>query len=546
MHRRLSRLLFRPRNLAVAVTLAVVAGACSISTPEPVAIETASDTRSEALADSSPADESTPPAAPAATPAEEPAATPADSPTPDAESDSEPEQTDAESSSGTPNLTNGAIGASGVGDEYYAHLGNGGYDVLHYDLFIRFDPDSRAIDARATIELVPTEDLATFNLDFVGLEVTDITVDATPAQFSRSGGELTITAPETLFADLPATVEVAYNGVPDEVPSIAFPGSGWQDYGTTVIVAGEPEGAAGWFPVNDHPIDKATYSFTIVVPEGLEAAANGELISSETQDGETSWVFESDHPQASYLTTLIIGDLIFDDDGEVDNGAGMPVSIRHAYARAVADLADATMAKTGDMVTFFAELFGPYPFDEYGTAVVDAELGFALETQTLSVFGSDLLGTSPGIEAIVAHELAHQWFGNHVSVAEWQDIWLNEGFATYSQYLWAEQNPAFDIDAAMRSFSGVPDIAVPPGTPPVDDLFHSTIYLRGALTLHSLRRDVGDQVFFDIVRTWIETYGGANATTEEFVALAEAEAGKDLGEFFDAWLYANGLPALNF
>lgn len=526
------------RTVAVALALALAASSCRIGTPEPVAVESAA----QQPATAAPIDEppaATPQPAETSDPTATEPATPNPAPTPPPTEQADPAR------AGTPS-DGGAIGASGLGDVYYSHLGNGGYDVASYDLTLRFDPETRAIDANIIIDLTPSELLDTFNLDLVGLTVGSVVVGGTPAAFVRDGGELIIDPPEPLAASTSTLVEIAYTGVPDEVPSVAFPGSGWQDYGSAIIVAGEPEGAAGWFPVNDHPLDKATYRFTIIVPEGLEAAANGLLVESTTTNGETSWVYESADPQASYLTTLLIGDLTLVDDGTVDNGAGDPVIIRHAYETTIATLAAATMERTGDMIEVFSEVFGPYPFEAYGTAVIDAPLGYALETQTLSVFGSDLLGTTPNIEAIVAHELAHQWFGDHVSVGEWSDIWLNEGFATYAQFLWLEEDRGFDIDAQLRQFAGSPGLNVPPGAPPVDDLFHNTIYVRGAITLHALRHVIGDESFFALVQEWVEMFGGGNVTTPDFIETAERVAGQDLGEFFDAWLFDQTMPELNF
>jgi len=430
-------------------------------------------------------------------------------------------------------------GASGLGDSYYPHLGNGGYDVSQYDLAIDFNDVSRTVDATARLTLTPDTRLDTFNLDFDGLTIAAVRVDSTDATWVRDGTELTITPAIALVAGAPAAVEIDYSGRPGPTGGSSGPG-GWQDTGTAIFVAGEPEGAAGWYPVNDHPLDKATYRFEITVADGLD--------NSTTANGRTTWVWESNDPQASYLTTLMIGDLSFVNTGTADGGPGnREVPIRHVFESTIATDAEATMAPTAAMLEYFSGIFGPYPFEAYGAAVVDEPFGWALETQTLSVFGSNLVDPGGSTEAIVAHELAHQWFGDHVSLGRWTDIWLNEGFATYSQWLWrADQDPDFDLHQFMTSLrnNNVSRLAVPPGDPSPTDLFDRSVYWRGALALHALRRTIGDPNFFELLAQWVSRFGGANATTTDFVLLAEEIADRDLDALFADWIYAPAVPVL--
>jgi aminopeptidase N len=245
---------------------------------------------------------------------------------------------------------------------------------------------------------------------------------------------------------------------------------------------------------------------------------------------------------ASYLTTLLIGDIELVDAGEV-NG----VTIRHAFASSRSELAKADFAVVPGILDVFERLFGPHPFEVYGAAVVDAEIGFALETQTLSVFSGDLVTGDGQFEFVIAHELAHEWFGNNVSVADWSDIWLNEGFATYAEFLWFEASvPGYDIDAQVRFAHGdqplVSDVLV--GDPGGFDLFDAAVYNRGGITLHALRRTIGDDAFFATLQTFNERFGGGNVTTQDFIDVAEEISGQDLVDFFDAWLYQAELPDL--
>jgi len=451
---------------------------------------------------------------------------------------------DENEASATPAVA-ATAGAAGAGDNYYPGYGNGGYDVDSYDLVIDWDHDQRVMDSTATIVMTATQDLSSFNLDLIGFDVSSITVNGRAATFERDGRELIITPAAPLELDSLATVEVAYAGAPSPVESVGFPffAGGWTDLGDSIVVAGEPEGAAGWYPVNAHPIDKATYRVEVTADSDIAVASNGTQVSVTENGDLTTWVYESAFPQAHYLTTLAIGNLLPHQGAPSLSG----VPVRHFFDERVFDDSVITMERTHEMIDAFESMFGPYPFENYGSVVVDGDLGFALETQTLSVFGSDLIARDGSTEFIVAHELAHQWFGNHVSPGQWSDIWLNEGFASYSEYLWLEASvPGFDIDQAIRNEHDRAGsfLDTPAGAPPRDDLFNASIYRRGGFTLHALRTTIGDDMFFQLLATYVEEFGGGSAFTSDFIGLAEDISGQDLDSFFDAWLFANELPDL--
>jgi aminopeptidase N len=555
----------------------------------------------------------------------------------------------------TPAPASCTAGSSGIGDPYYPLLGNSGYDVQHYTLDLDLDVAGAAITTgTATIDAIALLDLCAFNLDFLGLEIDAITVDGQPAPFTRRSGELTVDPAMPLPAGARFSTEIAYHGRPigQEAPTVGTLlgdilgailggaeqktgpeegeqyGSGWWRGREEIFIAGEPAGAESWFPVNGHPADKATYTLRLTVPEPYSVVSNGILTETiPTQTGTTT-VWESRNPMASYLVTLHAGRLT----SEVRQGPhGLP--IRTAFAASVPRGQRVMFDRMPQMIDYFESVFGPYPFEAAGGTVVGAPIPFALETQTLSTFGQiPLLGNTrltgadlAGVEAIVAHELAHQWFGDAVSLLRWQDIWLNEGFATYAQILWLEhtegvaalnnhvayiyafhaalapfQDPehlatlnAQDVVEGYRYFSrrflatavgdqflrdyqqglgaatvadlenitgeeglaqlaalGVtadyfPGPAARTGDPGPTELFSPTIvYERGALTLHALRLTVGDEAFFTILRAWTVRFHNGNATTEDFIALAEEISGEQLDDFFDAWLFAPALPAL--
>ena len=434
-----------------------------------------------------------------------------------------------------PSPTDG--GASGVGDPYYPDLGNGGYDVDHYTLDLQWAPDEGRIDGITTIEATATDDLETFNLDLVALEASEVTVDDEPAESSAEGErELVITPPQPIAEGDDFTVQVTYGGEPEPLPGLLGGLGGWQTDGEEVYVASEPDGAATFFPNNDHPSDKASYTIDVTAPDDLDVIANGVGADPETNDdGTRTWRFEQEQPMASYLVQVGIANFDFD---ESESSDGVP--IRNAVDADVSDLAE-QLDPTGDIVDYYAELFGPYPFDVVGSVVVDEDLGFALETQTLVLFGGTFID-----EQVLAHELAHQWFGNAVSPATWQDIWLNEGFAVYGEWLWTDHadGGSGDLDEVALEYGSTAGsfLDVPPTDPGADDLFNQSVYFRGALTLHALREAVGDDAFFEILTTWVETYSGESATTADFEALAEEVSGDDLDDLFDAWLRSDELP----
>jgi aminopeptidase N len=440
-------------------------------------------------------------------------------------------------------------GAPGLGDTLFPSLGNGGYDVLHYTIDLTVDETLSGLDGVAALDLLPTQPLSAFNLDFAGLMVESVTVNGTPATFARVPPELTITPAEPLAAGEQARVEIAYRG--QAITRSGFSG-GWARHEAGVFVASQPGGAQNWFPVNDHPLDKATYTFIITVPAPYVVAANGFLKdTAASADGEQiTYVWSIEHPMASYLATVNIGDFAVRYD---QTARGLP--IRNYFPVALADEGERVFSQTDDMLDYFETIFGPYPFDVYGVVVADADLAFALETQTLSLFGRNILsptgwGGPEMAQEVVAHELAHQWFGNSVALTDWRDLWLNEGFASYAQVLWIEyRNGAEAAEDKLRAWYSILDNAMvrlggagAPGNPPANNLFNSAVYLRGGWTLHALRLAVGDDTFFETLRTYAARYQHANATTADFIAVAEQVSGQDLDALFDAWLYQIALP----
>jgi aminopeptidase N len=428
-------------------------------------------------------------------------------------------------------------GADGLGDPYYPQAGNGGYDVQSYDLDLTWDPDQGRLDGIATIDAVATQSLSSFDLDLMGLTVSEATVDDAAATAEAEGeSELVVTPADAIEEGAEFTARIAYGGQPAPTGGLLADLDGWQSDGREVFVASEPLGAATFFPANDHPSDKASYTLRITAPDDLSVVANGTLsCTTSNDDGTRTWEFDAPAPMASYLVQVVIANLRIEESTSPD---GVP--IRHAIDDNVYEAGLAAMEGTGEMIDYFADLFGPYPFDVYGGVVIDQDIGFALETQTLSLFPTGIDQT------FTAHELAHQWFGDDVSVATWQDIWLNEGFATYAEWLWSDHAGLIALDTNVEAAGGLGSILdLPPANPGADNLFDESVYARGALTLHVLRHQMGDDAFFELLQSWVETYGGESASTADFEALAAEIAGENLTPLFDAWLRSDELPSLD-
>ena len=445
-------------------------------------------------------------------------------------------------------------GAPGVGDKDYPTYGNGGYDVRHYDLDIAYDPATDRLEGEASISAKATQTLCSFNLDLVGLAVRRVEVNGRRASWSRSGQELTVTPKRPLKKRHRFKVEATYDGVPVE---FVLPGfdppirTGFMATPDGANVIGQPEVAASWYPVNDHPIDKASYSFEVKVPDGYEVVANGFLRDRDHRRGSTTWKWIAREPMASYLATIDIGAW---DVHRWRTDSGLPVydAVDSALTGGLRQEIDSSLARQGEVLDLLSAAFGPYPFSTVG-AIVDNQddLFFALETQTRPVYSKlfwlDNAGNPVNGDSVVVHELAHQWFGDDVAVARWQDIWLNEGFATYAEWLWEEYEArATPQETFQASYDAIPADdpfwAVVIGDPGVDFLFDNAVYVRGAMTLQALRNEVGDEIFWEIIRGWAATKSGGNGTTEEFIAYAEQVSGEQLDELFETWLYTPQKP----
>ncbi|MFJ4771372.1 M1 family metallopeptidase [Streptomyces uncialis] len=455
------------------------------------------------------------------------------------------------------------VGADGVGDPYFPRMGNGGYDVTHYALTLDYDPGPRRLTGTATLTARAVRDLTAFNLDLLGLTVESVTVDGDRARTSHEGQELTVRPGTALKKGADFRTTVRYAGRPRTITDPDGSEEGWLPTADGALALGEPTGSMAWFPGNHHPSDKASYDISVTVPDGLTAVSNGEPRGHRTENGRTTFVWHSSEPLASYTATVAVGrykvttsqitaDRLTESDGIKTTDGRRRLPVYTAVDPVEADASRKALARIPDIVAWGERSFGPYPFSSTG-AIVDREgdAGYALETQTRPVYAG-----APDT-VLVVHELAHQWYGDSVTPKTWRDMWLNEGFATYAEWLWDEEHGGrtaqsvfaalyrgdyYDEPGANEAVWAFPP-ADPPGAAQVSD---APVYQRGAMVLHKIRRTVGDPAFREILRGWPTTYRHRNANTADFTSYVERTAAPEhhraLREVWTTWLHGKGKP----
>ncbi len=444
-------------------------------------------------------------------------------------------------------------GSDGSGDPFFPQAGNGGYDVRRYSLALDYDQPANMLEGKAVITARATQNLRRFNLDLRDFyAVSSVKVNGERARLARRGSqELVVRPASKLRKGSRFKVRVVYSGKPEPIIDPDEAMDGWIPTDDGAFVVNEPQGSPGWYPVNDTPRDKALYDFKVTVPAGHTAMANGELVSHRTRGGREIWRWREDSPMAPYLATATNGRF---QTRFYSTPSGLPMydAVDPNTRRAATDppnpaLGFARLDPQGEIISFFSGLYGRYPFTT-GGGIVDwaPDVGFALESQTRPNYNR-----VPSA-ATVVHEIAHQWFGNSVTLAYWPDIWLNEGFATWSEWIYDERHggptaqEAHDERCAIAE--GTPDFQdlwfpAPRALKDGSELFHTPVYDRGAMTLQALRRRIADDaVFLGILRTWYAENRNGNVTTADFIKLAERKTGEQLDAFFHDWLFEEGRP----
>ena len=429
-------------------------------------------------------------------------------------------------------------------DPYLPGRGDDDYEITRYELDLDYRVATNRLDGKATAYAIARRPATRLVLDLAGrLRVSRVKVDgAAPARYAHRGDRLTITLRHPVPAGATFRLDVSYAGSP--APTDGRWGEvGWEELTDGALVAGQPDGAATWFPCNDHPRHKATYGITVTTEADYQVVANGRLVRRTRRASRATWRYECAEPMACYLATVQIGryepvPVVPPGPGTVEQVAYLPPELRARH--------DHDFARQPQMMELFRDLFGPYPFSHYAVVVTADDLEIPLEAHGLSIFGANHCDGGRGSERLVAHELAHQWFGNSVSLARWQDIWLNEGFACYAEWLWSPAGGGPSTDEQARTHwdalhrQPMDLLLADPGP---DLMFDDRVYKRGALTLHALRRTIGDEAFFTVLRAWCRDHRHSNAGTDDFVALC-ARVAPASRTVWGPWLYEKLLPKL--
>jgi aminopeptidase N len=442
-------------------------------------------------------------------------------------------------------------GSPGLGDPFFPLAGNGGYDVRHYSLDLEYAQGDNLLSGRAAIVARSTQNLSRFNLDLRDMyTVSRVSVNGRRASFEHSGQELSVDPRPKLKRGRHFVVTVDYTGAPEPIVDPDESIEGWVPTDDGAFVVGEPQGSPGWYPSNDNPRDKATFDFEITVPAGHTALANGVLLWHRDRGDKSVWRWLERYPMSPYLATATNG--VFQTRfSRLPNGLPVYDAVDPNTRRRSADppdpaLALERLAAEPEIVSFFSGLYGPYPFDSVG-GIVDwaPDVGYALESQTKPNYDR-----IPGTGTVV-HELAHQWFGDSVAITVWPDIWLNEGFATWSEWIYTERHGGATAQESFDELYAITEdsdegqdlwFPAPAALEEPSQLFHTPVYDRGAMTLQALRVKVGDDTFFRIMRDWYRRNRDGNVTTADFIALAERDSRMRLDDFFHAWLFEPGRP----
>ena len=440
-----------------------------------------------------------------------------------------------------------------VNDPVYPDYGNPDIDVLHYDLDLAWQPTRKRLDGVATIKIRVAAPTKVLKLDFSSAyDIKAVTLTGAATQGKVAKGDLTVTSDAEFRAGDVVTLTVDYSGVPKPVkmPSdrddfaeglglrAGSDGSAW--------TMQEPYGAFTWYPVNDHPSDEALYDIDVTVPKGWSGIANGQLTDTVTNGDTTTFTWHSRDPVASYLTTLAVGKYT----KVTDTGPrGLPITywLRTGHDEGMRPVFE----RTPEIIEWLEKRYGPYPFASAG--IVSVASTSAMETQQMITLGGDLVDQMSGSEVekreylaeVIAHELAHQWFGNSVTPRDWRSVWLNEGMAMYAEGEWLIDDGFADrrswvawlreMDVASRPVAG------PPGKWDKEHFAENNIYVGPALMLYAFRREIGGSAVDKLLRDWVQTQRNQPVDRETFTAFVQQRHPK-LVSVMKEWLDSPTTP----
>jgi aminopeptidase N len=430
-----------------------------------------------------------------------------------------------------------AAAAPPAEETFFPRTGDPGYQVEHYDVHLAYEPDDGSIRVQERIWAEATRELRSFSLDLYGLHVREVWVNSSPVRFERGHGKLHVRTPEPIRKWGNLRVRLVYDGRPRSLVDPDGGHEGWQRTDDGALAVGEPLGTATWLACNNYPGDKATFEIGIAVPRPLVAASNGRLLGVERRGSRRLYRWGDTRLMSPYLAVIDVsrGRLVEETIAGIPAWTLIDPRLERAARRVRRELPE--------ILRFESRLFGGYPFHATGSIFDYApKLGYALETQTRPIYTY-----APG-RTLVVHEVAHQWFGDLVGLERWPEIWLNEGFATWTQWFYAERHGGPSARAVFTRLRRVPASDERFWNPPPGNLgsprhlFDPTVYVRGAMAVQALREKIGTQTLIRVLRRWTLAYHFGEASIAEFIALAEAVSRQELDPLFQRWLYQRGKP----
>ena len=408
-------------------------------------------------------------------------------------------------------------------------------DILNYDLSIDLYPKQKFLKGNATLTgVITNKKISRLDLNFYdNLKITNATIDGYSAKYERTSTGISFPLNEVLKDTF--KVNIVYEGTPKRLGLSSFV-FGEINSHSVVYSLNEPDYASTWFPCDDRPDDKALLDIKITNDTSQVSVSNGKLIGITTEGSRKTYRWKTVYPISTYLICLYSSNYKEFDDKYFSQDKTDTMAIKYFVFPNQLEDAKVDFSDHVDMMNYFAKTFGEYPFikEKYGVAEFLWQFG-AEEHQTITGVGSIFVGGKKLFNDLYSHELSHQWFGDAVGLKSWKDIWLNEGFASYCEALYAEHvgGPGA-LQSMMMSkfhsrFSG--KLYNP------EDLFSQTVYDKGAWVLHMLRWEIGDTAFFKSMRNYFKTYKYKNASIDDFKKICENVSGKDLDYFFRQWIY---------
>ncbi|HNZ06620.1 MAG TPA: M1 family aminopeptidase [Candidatus Cloacimonadota bacterium] len=420
-----------------------------------------------------------------------------------------------------------------------------GFDVQKYEITLSINDQSHVITGNVLATVLAEQSLSSLQYELRSLTVSSVLVNGSPAAYTHTNGVITISL--NIPAGQTFTTQVFYSGVPQLTSDIYHIGMIFS--ANTVFTISDPDAARQWWPCYDHPWDKALVDLHITMRSDWKVAANG-LRDGITDHGNgsstTHWLGQ--HPMTTYLVCVTAGPYV-----EIPQTAGtLPIMnfvMQNQYNNALIDF-----QHLPDMIQYFSQVFGPYPFEKYGQTVVSMSTYGAMEHQTMTTLGNYIITGNGIYEVVIAHELAHQWYGNAVSFLTFKDVWLSEGFATYSEHLWTDKRFGWDsacayVGSSYHQYYNNWENSAGPQTiynPSFNNYFAPPSYEKAASVLHMLRLKIGNANFFALLNQWFTAHMHGNVITSEFQALAEQISGQDLDQFFNQWIFGSGIPSLEY